>query len=118
MMATKRKEMALANKKQSSPPKSTPSPPSYSVLGSTDLPTTTTSLPEETARNSDISNEEKLFDGGFFRITSPASSRQVTPVFACKSKPESSSTPITPAEKYVLLPLNNFSLILIDLFIT
>ena len=112
MMVAKRKEMALANKKQSSPTKNFPSSALHSVLESTASPTTTTSLPKEKDKNNETINEEKLFEGGFFRITSPASNRQGTPAFPCKSKSESSSTLNTPGEKYVPIPINHSYLML------
>ena len=118
MMAAKRKEMALANNKQPSPTKNFPSSSLHSALESSASPTIPTSLPNKEDKNTETINEEKLFEGGFFRITSPASNRQGTPAFPCKSKSESSSTLNTPGEKYVPIPPTHSYLMLMYLILT
>lgn len=108
MMAAKRREMALAKKKELSDqnePTNTVEPNDHKVSSPISVSATTS---ESTEKTKDVdNNEEKVFDGGFFSIQSPVSSRKNTPVSATKSNTRGSSTSTpssqknTPVQKFV-----------------
>lgn len=92
MMAAKRREMALAKKKELSEEKELPKDTETHghKTESPNIVSTTVSEPADDGKSSD-SNEDKVFDGGFFSIQSPVSSRKNTPVSETKSRINRSS---------------------------
>ena len=100
MMAAKRREMALAKKKELSDqnePTNTVEPNDHKVSSPISVSATTS---ESTEKTKDVdNNEEKVFDGGFFSIQSPVSSRKNTPVSATKSNTRGSSTSTPSSQK-------------------
>ena len=85
IMAAKRREMELAKKKEldgQNEPTNTNKTNEHKILSPSIVSATISEATEDT-KSSDC-NEEKVFDGGFFNIQSPVSSRKNTPLSATK----------------------------------